>query len=140
SALAAGFRAYLMKPLRSAELHEALLAVLAHSAQGSTELITRHTLAEARRSDVRLLMVEDSQVDLLVSQWALERQGYGVEVAATAVAALQACERSAFAMILLDLQLPDGNGYEVVAELRRREEASGAPHVPIVAITADVSP
>src|SRR5206468_4804097 len=115
SALAAGFRAYLMKPLRSAELHEALLAVLAHSAQGSTELITRHTLAEARRSDVRLLMVEDSQVDLLVSQWALERQGYSVEVAATAAAALEVSDRTRFSIILLDLQLPDGNGYDVAA-------------------------
>ncbi len=136
----AGFRAYLMKPLRSAELHEALRAVLAGAASGSTELVTRHTLAETRRSDVRVLMVEDSQVDLLVSQWALERQGYSVEVAATAAAALEASDRTRFAIILLDLQLPDGNGYDVVAAIRKREAAAGQPRTPIVAITADVNP
>ncbi len=140
NAAAAGFEAYLMKPLRSAELHEALLAVMANAARGKTELVTRHTLAEARRSDVRVLMVEDSQVDLLVSQWALERQGYSVDVAATAAAALEACARSKFAIILLDLQLPDGNGYEVVAELRKREAAQGHPRTPIVAMTADINP
>jgi CheY-like chemotaxis protein len=140
TAQAAGFKAYLMKPLQSLELHEAVLAVLAQAAAGTTELVTRHTLAEARRSEVRVLMVEDSQVDLLVSQWALERQGYGVEVAATAAAALEASDRSKFAIILLDLQLPDGNGYEVVAAIRKREAAQGRRRTPIVAITADVNP
>lgn len=140
NAQAAGFRAYLMKPLRSTEVHEALLAVLEHAARGTTDLITRHTLAEARRSEVRVLMVEDSQVDLLVSQWALERQGYSVEVAATAAAALEASDRAKFAIVLLDLQLPDGNGYDVVAAIRKHEAAQGRPRTPIVAITADVNP
>ena len=139
NAEAAGFRAYLMKPLQASELHEAVMAVLASHSKGSTELVTRHSLAEARQSHVRVLMVEDSQVDLLVSQWALERQGYSVEVAATAAAALEANERG-FAIILLDLQLPDGNGYDVVAEIRRREAAQGRPRTPIVAITADINP
>ena len=140
NAEAAGFKAYLMKPLQSSELHEAVLAVLAGAAKGSTELITRHLLAEARQSQVRVLMVEDSQVDLLVSQWALERQGYSVEVAASAAAALEASARGGFAIILLDLQLPDGDGYGVVAEIRRREAAQGRPRTPIVAITADINP
>jgi CheY-like chemotaxis protein/HPt (histidine-containing phosphotransfer) domain-containing protein len=140
NAAAAGFKAYLMKPLPAADLHEALLAVLANATRGMAELVTRHTLAEARRSDVRVLMVEDSKVDLLVSQWALERQGYSVEVAATAAEAFDACERTRFAIVLLDLQLPDGNGYDVVAEVRKREAARGRPRTPIVAMTADINP
>jgi len=140
AAQAAGFRAYLAKPLQASELHDGLLAVLESARAGSAELVTRHSIAEARQSRVRVLVVEDSQVDLLVSQWALERQGYKVEVAATAAAALEACLHTRFAIVLLDLQLPDGNGYEVVAELRKREFESDSEHTPIVAITADINP
>ena len=136
----AGFSAYLVKPIESTVLIDALVAVLGAPSRGPRPLVTRHSLAEARRGGVRVLLVEDNPVDQLVSQWALERQGWGVEVVGTAAAARDSFTRGDFSLVLMDVQLPDGNGPDLASELRERELAQGTPRVPIVAITVDAAP
>ncbi len=136
-ARARGFTAYLMKPLDWEELATALaemLHVASTTPAGETPpLVTRHSLAEARRSRMRVLLVEDSAVNQLVAEWTLRRLGYGLRTVGTVQAALAAWEQEPFDLVLLDLALPDGNGLELAQQLRARE-APGR-HVPIVAMT-----
>jgi PAS domain S-box-containing protein len=141
-ARARGFSAYLSKPLDWEELAGALAEVL-HLARvtptgEAAPLVTRHSLAEARRSRLRILLVEDSAVNQLVTDWTLRRLGYGLLTAATVAAAISACDQERFDLVLLDLQLPDGDGFEVARVLRSRE--IGGRRVPIVAMTGSDEP
>ncbi len=131
-----GIAAYLIKPVLQSDLLETLLRVLG-SRPGAAEppqLITRHTLREARQS-LRVLLAEDNIVNQRLAVRLLEKEGHSVVVAADGAKALQALERQAFDLILMDVQMPVMDGVETTAAIRKLEQSNGA-HIPIVAMTA----
>src|SRR5207244_9171673 len=65
----------------------------------------------------------------------LQKRGHAVTVTASGREALAALQGEAFDLVLLDMQMPDMDGLEVTAVIRRREQAAGG-HVPIIAMTA----
>ncbi len=123
-ARAQGFSAYLPKNIDGDELAEALCEVLRQAAAGSASraLVTRYALAEGRRGRTHILVVEANTVSQLVSQWALNRLGYQVEVVGTAAAAWSACQRATFDVVLVDGQLPHGDTLHLVGEIRARAD------------------
>jgi PAS domain S-box-containing protein len=137
-----GFSAYLLKPVQWSELYDALVAVMsigpASVGDGAPPLVTRHSIAEARRHRVRVLVVEDSRVNQLVADMALRRLGYTVDVASTAGEGLAACERQRYDLILFDMGLPDMDGSRAVGALRARERKG--TRTPIVAVTGMAMP
>ena len=82
----------------------------------------------------RILIVEDEKLIRWSMSQALEQLGHVVEQAETAGAALEAVEREAPDLILLDYKLPDRTGTEIMPELRRI-----SPHMPVIMITAHAS-
>jgi CheY-like chemotaxis protein len=78
-------------------------------------------------------VAEDSQINQIVAARALERCGCRAVVAGDGVEALAALERERFALVLMDCQMPNMDGYEATAELRRREHDR---HTPVIATTA----
>ena len=135
----AGFAAYLLKPLDIAQLHDAVTEVIAHAqapAAGEPRaLVTRHSLADARRGRIRILLVEDDAVNQLVTQSALNRVGYTLEVAATGRAALERTEHERWDLILMDMQMPDLDGLRATMAIRARER--GAWRTPILGLTGN---
>jgi PAS domain S-box-containing protein len=133
----AGCAAYLLKPLDMTQLHECLHEVLAHApapvAGGERPLVTRHSLVEARRGRLRLLLVEDDPVNQLVTTSALHRVGYHVEVANNGHDAIRLTEDRQWDLILMDMQMPDLDGCRTTAAIRAREH--GAWRTPIVGLT-----
>src|SRR5439155_17955923 len=106
------FSAYLIKPLQWIELHDAIVQIMRDPHEvGELPLITRHSLAEARRGRVRILLVEDNPVNQLVTDWALKRHGYNLQTVKTAKEALEAYEQHRFDLVLMDIQMPDMDGY-----------------------------
>jgi two-component system response regulator RegX3 len=77
-----------------------------------------------------ILMVEDEQSITDPLSEALVREGFDTEVAATAAKALELAESVEPDLVLLDVMLPDGSGYDVCRELR------SASRVPIIMLTA----
>ncbi len=134
-----GVSGYLTKPVGRAELREAILRVLFARTQNSKEevLVTRHTLREGRLSESSLciLLVEDHVVNQHLSQRLLEKRGYHVTVAGDGRQALAALEKGGFDLVLMDVQMPEMDGFEATAAIRERERTTGA-HLPIVAMTA----
>jgi CheY-like chemotaxis protein len=66
----------------------------------------------------------------------LEELGYEADLATDGREALEAIERGAYAAVLLDCQMPEMDGFQMAAELRRREAQSGRSPVPVIAMTA----
>ena len=138
----AGIEAYLTKPIRQAQLYDVLSMVMGApeappSPKGDRPLVTAHTLKEAEaRTRARLLLVEDNEVNQKVAARTLEKLGYRVDVSDDGEEAVEAVSRTDYAAIVMDVQMPNMDGYEATAEIRRRESESGK-HTPIIAMTAN---
>jgi two-component system, sensor histidine kinase and response regulator len=141
-----GYSAYLLKPFEPTHLHDALIEVV-HRGPPSIEaqigsapaIVTRHSVAEARRQRLRILVVEDNPVNQLVAVAALRRAGYRPQTAASASEAIQDHALNPFDLIFMDLELPDLDGIEATAEIRRMEEGR-VSRTPIVALTGHDQP
>ena len=83
----------------------------------------------------RVLVAEDATINQLVARRMLERLGCYVDVVGNGHEVLEALEHMSYTMVLMDVQMPEMDGYEATAEIRRRESPSR--HTPIVAMTAN---
>ncbi len=86
----------------------------------------------------RVLLAEDNVVNQKVATRMLERAGCAVEVAADGQAAIDAWERGAHDVVLMDLQMPGIDGLEATVAIRDRERVLGT-RVPILALTASAA-
>ena len=77
-----------------------------------------------------ILMVEDEESITVPLAEALEREGFDTQVSGTVKEALELTERALPDLVLLDVMLPDGSGYDVCRRLRERSR------VPIIMLTA----
>lgn len=81
-----------------------------------------------------ILLVEDIELNILVARALLEKQGHQVDVAMNGQQALDKVASNEYQLILMDIQLPDMDGYEVTRRLRETHKVLP----PIVALTANV--
>jgi two-component system, sensor histidine kinase and response regulator len=130
-----GISAYLVKPARQNELLETLCRVFRKSPDAeSPTLITRHTLRE-ERSRLQILLAEDNAVNQTLAVRLLEKRGYAVTVAGDGRAVLAALEKQSFDLVLMDVQMPEMDGFQATAAIRAKEQP-GARRLPIIAMTA----
>ncbi|MDQ6725280.1 MAG: response regulator [Actinomycetota bacterium] len=132
--------AHLAKPVRRSELIGTVAAVLSARGADAPRMVppTPPPSPSPAPADAgppaRVLVAEDNPVNQLVAAAMLKRLGYQADVVANGREAVRSLERIPYAAVLMDCQMPEMNGYEASAEIRRRE--GSGPHVPIVAVTA----
>lgn len=152
SARAAGVGAWTSKPVRPGELRDGVLTLLSQPAVAQPVTVTMPTpeLPTARQPAARefvldapaltdepnVLIVEDNAVNQLVARGLLAKLGYLTTVVANGAEAVAAVADTAYAAILMDCHMPEMDGFEATAEIRRRE-GSGR-RTPIIAMTASV--
>ncbi|MFP4501716.1 MAG: PAS domain S-box protein [Candidatus Hydrogenedentota bacterium] len=135
-----GFAGYLTKPVKHTQLYDCLALVAGRckdesSTESANAFITQHTVGEKRQRQVRILLAEDNRVNQKVAMRILEKNGYQVELAVDGRLAVDAYGTSRFDLVLMDVQMPEMDGFEATAAIRRIEEETGA-HVPVIAMTA----
>jgi two-component system sensor histidine kinase/response regulator len=84
---------------------------------------------------LRILLAEDNAVNRLLAVRLLEKKGHSVTVACDGRQAVDALARERFDLALLDIQMPELDGFEVTAAVRAQEEGTGR-RLPLVALTA----
>jgi signal transduction histidine kinase/ActR/RegA family two-component response regulator len=87
------------------------------------------------RARLRVLLAEDNRVNQMLAQRLLERWGHEVVLAETGLQAVAAHAQHKFDVILMDVQMPEMNGFEATAAIRAAESASNR-RTPIIAMTA----
>jgi two-component system sensor kinase len=128
---AQGLTQCLTKPVRTRELAETLASSAAQSANSGVPA------ASKERRSLRLLVADDSPVNQEVARGLLELYGHQVETVGDGREAVAAWKRGEFDAILMDLEMPEMDGLEATATIRREEAAAGR-HIPIIALTAHV--
>ena len=83
-----------------------------------------------------ILLAEDNPVNQRVAVRLLEKGGHKVSVANNGIEAIELYEKEPFDLILMDIQMPDINGYEATNAIRKKEKGTGS-HIPIIAMTAN---
>lgn len=98
---------------------------------------TPKTSEKSGWTTARVLLAEDNAVNRRIAEAMLGKLGIQVTTVADGQAAVEAWEKQAFDLILMDCMMPALDGYAATREIRRREMARGS-HVPIIALTASV--
>ena len=148
----AGIEVYLNKPVRQSQLYDVIATVMSKQVEPEetvrlehqAQLVARHNLRETKaRSRARILIAEDNSVNQKVAVRMLEKLGYRADVAANGLEAVEALSRIPYAAVLMDVQMPEMDGYEATREIRRREREAGGErdtssrHLPVIAMTAN---
>lgn len=100
-----------------------------------THLLTSKTRPDGKQC---ILLVEDYKPNVLVAQSILEEMGYEVDVAVSGKEAISKIgeKRSRYFAVLMDIQMPDMDGFEATYFIREEEKDKNLPHLPIIAMTA----
>jgi CheY-like chemotaxis protein len=93
------------------------------------------TISQVRRHSVRFLLAEDNVINQRLMLRLLDKVGHAVTLVRNGRAALEALATGAYDMALMDIQMPEMDGFEVAAAIRERERGTGK-HLPLVALTA----
>jgi CheY-like chemotaxis protein len=127
-----GVEEYVVKPVNESDLKSALHRILNGIGKESP------AAAPIPQSMVRrltVLLAEDNFVNQRLAIRLLEKMGHSVTLAANGEEAVQAHAAGEFDVILMDVQMPEMNGFEATARIREREMKTGE-HVSIIALTA----
>lgn len=127
-----GAAAHLIKPVKQSELLNTITAALEQSAKRA-EPIPKSTTAAPR--PLKILLVEDSLANQKLAVGVLKKWGHSIVVANNGAEAIEAWEREAFDVILMDVQMPEMDGIQATGIIRSKEGVLGG-HIPIIAMTA----
>ncbi len=125
---------YLLKPIKQSELLDLLVRIRSQDEADQTPA-AEHATPICRLPPLRVLLAEDSPVNQKLALGVLHRHGHTVTVANNGREALELLERETFDVVLMDVQMPEVDGLDATATIRRREQGTSR-HVPIVAMTA----
>ncbi|MGH7219923.1 MAG: response regulator, partial [Nitrospiraceae bacterium] len=147
----AGIAAYLTKPVHRSQLYDCLSLIVDLPAKSAADplvvgaasrpndlLVTRHVLKEvAAAARPRILVAEDNIVNQKVAVCQLEKLGYRADVVANGLEAVEAVSRIRYAVVLMDCQMPEMDGLEATAMIRKCEREQASRRLPIIAMTAN---
>ena len=138
-----GCSAYLTKPVRQSQLLDALAEALVEVAdpeKGAEEkpsrpdIITRHSLGEGVARGARILLAEDNMVNQKVAMKILEKGGHRIDAVGNGREALEALKGVQYDIVLMDVQMPEMDGYTATRQIRNLQSA--VRNIPVIAMTA----
>jgi len=130
-----GVTSWIAKPVKQQQLFHAMFGAVQTDdtrTAGPTELTAPRVEGRGR-----VLIVDDNVVNQKVTARQLQKLGVAADSVGNGVEALHALSRIVYDLVLMDCQMPDVDGYQATAEIRRR--AGNTRHTPVIALTASAS-
>src|SRR5439155_2313844 len=119
------------KPVVASHLLETIQAIC----HGPRRDASPRPVVATSRTPLHVLLAEDNAVNRKVAVRLLQKRGHTVVAVEDGRQAVRALDRERFDVVLMDVQMPEMDGFEVTAAVRARERFQGG-HLPIVALTA----
>jgi len=101
------------------------------------ENLPKFDLQIGQQHPLKILLAEDSLVNLKITLWFLKKLGYRADVAFTGIEAIDALKRQYYDVILMDAEMPEMDGREATMAIRKNFPADQQPY--IIAMTANTS-
>ncbi len=137
-----GFAEYLPKPIRQSRLFDALISAVNHKAEPPADerdlrpIVTQCVALEPRDRHIRILLAEDNPTNQQVALRVLEKLGYRADAVSNGAEAVKALEQIPYDLVLMDVQMPEMDGYQATRQIRNAESAVQQHAVPVIAMTA----
>ncbi|MBU0518101.1 response regulator, partial [bacterium] len=136
-----GFSAYLSKPVNQSQLYDSLVMIHSRMDQKNSDaapqLVSKHTVFEARQRNVRILLAEDNRVNQTVALAILGKLGYRADAVANGLEAVKALEMIPYDIVFMDVQMPEMGGLEATKVIRQMKSDVNSSAIPIIAVTAN---
>jgi CheY-like chemotaxis protein len=121
------------KPLSLARLDEALTKGSDTTGRLAQE---RRKPSPAQSTAVRVLLAEDNIINQRLTTRILQQRGFEVDIAVNGIEAVDAAGRVEYRLVFMDCQMPEMDGYQATAAIRRLDARHGRK-TPIIAVTAN---
>ena len=135
-----GFEAYLTKPVRRSQLYNCLINLLGDREQKGhdkrPQLVTKYTISEEQRGKTRILVAEDNIVNQKLALRLIEKFGFTADGVANGKEALNSLENFRYDVVLMDVQMPEMDGFEATKNIRDPQSEVIDHNIPIIAMTA----
>jgi signal transduction histidine kinase/CheY-like chemotaxis protein len=146
-----GLTGFLTKPFYPEQLKALLQIIVDAQAQGKDiGLVTRHMVTRLLQAESqkqanmskqyphkRSLVIEDMKVNLMLVTKLLEKHGLRVDAAANGKEGVEMLQQFDYDIVFMDCQMPEMDGFEATAAIRKEEAERQKKHTTIVALTAD---
>jgi signal transduction histidine kinase/DNA-binding response OmpR family regulator len=126
---------YVVKPVTQAVLSETLRTALGRRTLTDLQPAAPAAMPTRAARPLRVLVAEDNAVNQKLAEHLLIRRGHQPVVAANGAEAIGMLAGERFDLVLMDLQMPEMDGFEATATIREMERGTGK-RIPIVALTA----
>ena len=134
-----GFSAYLTKPIRRSQLFDCLVMVFGRKKdmeKSETSVITKHSVSEARKKNIKILIAEDNIVNQKLALRLMEKFGYKADAVANGEEAVRSLVMIPYDLVLMDVQMPEMDGFQATKIIRDPSSEVINHNVPIIAMTA----
>lgn len=141
-----GIGGYLVKPARAALLYQTIIGMLRNQASATieasdvrpVEAVLEKAASTGRSTRARILLAEDNEVNQLVVQHMIDSNVFELVIVSNGKEAFETASQDpqGFDMILMDVSMPEMDGYQATAAIRAHEAQTGNKRTPIVCLTA----